>query len=143
MIILCLSWTPIMDMLGSAAAATSLVHAGIGGSSGLSDLSLEGLVSTQLDPHQHHLHHHHHRYDPHHHHQHHPNQPLPPHRPFTPPGSITSLQSVHQDNNNSGNQVDSSYSPNSTTNHLPTSTVKIKPGRIKTTLYLKYKHQEP
>ena len=56
----------------------------------------------------------------HHHHEHlHPHQPLPPHRPQSPP----ILPSHHT----SSSTVDSSFSPGSTS-HLPSSTVKIKPG---------------
>jgi hypothetical protein len=58
-------------------------------------------------------HHHTHHHAPHHHHEQlHPHQPLPPHRPLSP------LHPVHS--------VDSSFSPSS---HLPSSTVKIKPGK--------------
>jgi hypothetical protein len=90
------------------------------------------------------------QHHPHHHHQlshslhHPPNQPLPPHRPFTPPGVLgsltshaTSSSSVLNNNNNNNNNslgsvVDSSYSPNSTSgHHLPSSTVKVKPGTVK------------
>ena len=143
-----------MDMLGSA----SLVHPGLG-AGGLTDLSgLESLVSNStggVDPlgghHSHHglhsshqlhqLHsghsHSHHHHNLTHHLHHPPNQPLPPHRPFTPPGSLSALtsstSSVLNNNNNSiGSVVDSSYSPNSTSGHLPSSTVKVKPGRKET-----------
>ena len=58
----------------------------------------------------------------HHHHEHlHPHQPLPPHRPQSPP----ILPSHHT----SSSTVDSSFSPGSTS-HLPSSTVKIKPGEF-------------
>ena len=60
---------------------------------------------------------------------HHPsNQPLPPHRPFTPPGSLSSHQ-LTSTSLDSGSANGPSYSPNSTTAHLPSSTVKIKSGK--------------
>ena len=142
-------------MLGSA----SLVHPGLGTGGLTDLSGLESLVSNsqgggdllgghhshhtlhhstqhqlhQLHSGQHHSHHHHQLHHP-------PNQPLPPHRPFTPPGSLggltshatSSSSSVLNNNNNNnsiGSVVDSSYSPNSTTNHLPSSTVKVKPGK--------------
>ena len=52
------------------------------------------------------------------HEHHHPHQPLPPHRPLSPP-------MLHPAPPHS---VESSFSPSSS--HLPSSTVKIKPGRI-------------
>ncbi len=78
-----------------------------------------------------------------------PNQPLPPHRPFTPPGSLNALTSHatsssssvlnnNNNNNNLGSVVDSSYSPNSTTSHLPSSTVKVKPGKLQSVFNSNY-----
>ncbi len=72
--------------------------------------------------------------------QHHPpNQPLPPHRPFTPPSAAATVLGHHLHSTSGSTSIDStggggnmgapSYSPNSTTTHLPTSTVKIKAGR--------------
>jgi len=98
-----------MDMLGS-----SIPH---------SSLSLGGLQDLGLSDVSHHDHLHHH------HHPHHPHQPLPPHRPLSPP-PITSLHPLHH---SPSHQVDSSFSPGSTS-HLPSSTVKIKqdPGELPT-----------
>jgi hypothetical protein len=80
-----------------------MLGAGLGHTTSLHDLGLE------VGHHAHHAHHHH---THHHHEQLHPHQPLPPHRPLSP------LHSAHS--------VDSSFSPSS---HLPSSTVKIKPGK--------------
>ncbi len=139
--------------------ASSLVHhPGLGAAASAnfqasSDLSgLEGLVNAAADPNYHHYHHHHHQGYPHHphahgyHHQatqnqyHHPNQ-----RSYfedsssllTGLGSLTTsvtsaavaaASSVASSSSNNNNE---SYSPNSTTNNLPSSTtVKIKTGEI-------------
>ena len=129
-----------MDMLGSA----SLMHAGLtdlSGLEGLSDLSHHHHAAAAAHHHyyaQHHVHQGSHHVHPvsAHHHQPHQNQPLPPHRPFTPPtaSALTSLQSSLASVNNVSTSgivggVDPSYSPNSTSSHLPTSTVKIKAGK--------------
>ena len=130
-----------MDMLGSA----SLMHAGLtdlSGLEGLSDLSHHHHAAAAAHHHyyaQHHVHQGSHHVHPSvaHHHQPHQNQPLPPHRPFTPPtaSALTSLQSSLASVNNVSTSgivggVDPSYSPNSTSSHLPTSTVKIKAGKL-------------
>ena len=146
-----------MDMLGGSASLVH-PGLGVGGLTDLSGLeSLVSNSTGGGDPlgvhHSHHsLHnsHHLHQLHPGHSHSHHhhslshslhhpPNQPLPPHRPFTPPGSLSALtssssSSVLNNNNNNNNSigsvVDSSYSPNSTSGgHLPSSTVKVKPGK--------------
>ena len=94
-----------MEMLGTS-LGSSLAH---------TSLSVGGLQDLGLDvPHP----------------ELHPHQPLPPHRPLSPP--VTSLHSLahspHHHNSHSST-VDSSFSPGSTSSHLPSSTVKIKPGK--------------
>ena len=95
-----------MDMLG-----TSLGH---------TSLSLGGLGDLGLDSHHSGLSHHEH---------HHPHQPLPPHRPLSPP-----VLPSHSHSLSSSSAVDSSFSPGSSS-HLPSSTVKIKPGEYFDTFF--------
>ena len=90
-----------MDMLGSSLGHTSL--------------SLGGLGDLGLGPDSHGLGHGHHEHL-------HPHQPLPPHRPLSPP-----VLPSHSHSLSSSSAVDSSFSPGSSS-HLPSSTVKIKPG---------------
>ena len=92
-----------MDMLGSSLGHTSL--------------SLGGLGDLGLGPDSHGLGHGHHEHL-------HPHQPLPPHRPLSPPVLPSHSHSL---SSSSVSAVDSSFSPGSTS-HLPSSTVKIKPG---------------
>lgn len=144
---------------GTGFAAGAHAHTGLGDFTGLDNLVSNGNDNMMVNHGGHHGHHHGHHLLHHHmpHHSHyslaaltsptpthphsavtssaHPsNQPLPPHRPFTPPGAAGAIGShlLHSTTANTSLENNNSYSPNSTTtaSHLPSSTVKIKSGKM-------------